>query len=259
VRRIGSRLALAGVVMLLAGPAGAQPRGALSSEATRAYDLARSADETAGQAQEEAERSLKEVQKLVDPERAPVALREAREAAEAAGQAVTGYRRQAQAAATEALQLLAEVARLQTSPKPDPLRRGVLEQRALLTAYEAQVMAVRARADAERLRAILAETRAAQAGAGSTARAAAPPPAGPAAPVAPVTGAGTGGVEVPNLIGARLDAATRDLQAAGLRLGGIEGPREGFVVKQAPEAGMRAARDAAVSVTLSGSAATTSP
>ena len=258
MRRTGSGLALAGVVMLLAGPAGAQPRGALSSEATRAYDLARSADETAGQAQEEAERSLKEVQKLVDPERAPAALREAREAAEAAGQAVTGYRRQAQAAATEALQLLAEVARLQTSPKPDPLRRGVLEQRALLTAYEAQVMAARARADAERLRAILAETRAAQAGAGSTARAAALP-AGPAAPGAPVTGTGTGGVEVPNLIGARLDAATRDLQAAGLRLGGIEGPREGFVVKQAPEAGMRAARDAAVSVTLSGSAATTSP
>lgn len=255
MRRVGSRLAVAGVVMLLAGPAGAQPRGTLSSEATRAYDLARSADETAGQAQEEAERSLKEVQKLVDPERAPAALREAREAAEAAGQAVTGYRRQAQAAATEALQLLAEATRLQASPKPDPLRRGVLEQRALLTAYEAQVMAARARADAERIRAILAETRAAQgvgAPAGGSARTA------PVAP-APAVALASGGIEVPNLIGARLDAATRDLQAAGLRLGGVEGPREGFVVKQAPEAGMRAARDATVSVTLSGSAATTSP
>jgi hypothetical protein len=251
--RTGLRAAaVLGALGLAAAAAWAQHPASLSAEATRAYDMARTADETAVQAHEEADRSLKEVQKLIDAERAPAALREAREAAEAAGQAVTGYRRQAQAAATEALQLLAEVTRLQASPKPDPLRRAVLEQRALLTAYEAQVMAARARADAERLRAILAETRAAQGGGGSAARTA-------AAPGTPVTGAGTGGVEVPNLIGARLDAATRDLQAAGLRLGGIEGPREGFVVKQAPEAGARASRDAAVSVTMSGTAATTSP
>jgi hypothetical protein len=249
----GRLAAFLGGLALLAGTAQAQPQpSALTGDGTRAYELARTADEAATQALEEAERSLEQIRRLIDRERAPAALREALEAAEDAGRAVTGYRRGVQAASTEVFKLLADAARVGRSVAPDPLRRGVLEQRATLAAYEAQVMAARARADTERLRAILAETRAAQGGTGSAARAT-------GVPAAPATGVTTGGVEVPNLIGARLDAATRDLQAAGLRLGGIEGPREGFVVKQAPEAGMRAPRDATVSVIMSGTAATTSP
>ncbi|MGH7322162.1 MAG: PASTA domain-containing protein, partial [Candidatus Rokuibacteriota bacterium] len=60
---------------------------------------------------------------------------------------------------------------------------------------------------------------------------------------------------VPNLVGARLDAATRDLAAVGLRLGATAGPGEGFVVKQVPEAGTPVPRETAVSVTLSATAA----
>jgi beta-lactam-binding protein with PASTA domain len=64
---------------------------------------------------------------------------------------------------------------------------------------------------------------------------------------------------VPNLIGARLDAAVGDLQAAGLRLGATTGPRDGFVVTQSPEAGATTPRQTAVSVTLSATAATIAP
>ena len=64
---------------------------------------------------------------------------------------------------------------------------------------------------------------------------------------------------VPNLIGARLDAAVRDLETAGLRLGPVAGPRDGYIVKQVPEAGGAAPRQSAVSVTLSATAATIAP
>ena len=60
---------------------------------------------------------------------------------------------------------------------------------------------------------------------------------------------------MPNLVGARLDAAAQELAAAGLRLGPTAGPREGFVVKQTPPAGARVPRQAAVSLTLSATAA----
>jgi beta-lactam-binding protein with PASTA domain len=68
-----------------------------------------------------------------------------------------------------------------------------------------------------------------------------------------------GETAVPNLIGARLEAAVGDLVAAGLRLGATTGPREGFVVKQSPEAGAIAPRQTAVSLTLSATAATIAP
>jgi beta-lactam-binding protein with PASTA domain len=50
-----------------------------------------------------------------------------------------------------------------------------------------------------------------------------------------------------------------DLEAAGLRLGAVSGPREGHVVKQSPEGGTAVSRQSAVSLTLSGTAATISP
>jgi beta-lactam-binding protein with PASTA domain len=66
-----------------------------------------------------------------------------------------------------------------------------------------------------------------------------------------------GVVEVPNVVGARLEAASRDLAAAGLRVGATTGPRDGHVVKQTPDAGARVTARSAVTLTLSGSAATT--
>jgi beta-lactam-binding protein with PASTA domain len=51
----------------------------------------------------------------------------------------------------------------------------------------------------------------------------------------------------------------RDLAAAGLRLGPVTGPREGHVVKQSPDSGTAVARQSAVGLTLSATAATTTP
>jgi beta-lactam-binding protein with PASTA domain len=64
---------------------------------------------------------------------------------------------------------------------------------------------------------------------------------------------------VPNLIGTRLESAQRDLEAAGLKLGAVAGPRDGHVVKQSPEGGTIVSRQSAVSLTLSTTAATISP
>jgi beta-lactam-binding protein with PASTA domain len=64
---------------------------------------------------------------------------------------------------------------------------------------------------------------------------------------------------VPNVIGTRYEAAVRDLEAAGLKLGPVVGPREGHVVKQSPEGGAVVPRQSAVSLTLSATAATKSP
>src|SRR5262249_36543434 len=184
--------------------------------------------------------SLKQLETLLadrrDIERAPALREEAGRAAEA----LAGYRKLAQAGAGEAFKLLTDVVKI---PASDTVRREVLEQRALLAAHEAAVMAARARAEAERLRALAAEARALTA--------ATPAPA-PSPAATPTPGRE---VEVPNLVGARLDAATRDLTALGLRLGGVTGPREGFIVKQVPAAGSRVARQAVISVTLSATAA----
>jgi beta-lactam-binding protein with PASTA domain len=80
-------------------------------------------------------------------------------------------------------------------------------------------------------------------------------PSGPALPRAPGTTPAAAEVAVPNLVGARLEAARRDLAEAGLRLGQVTGPADGFVVKQTPEAGASVPRDASVHVTLSATAA----
>ena len=121
-------------------------------------------------------------------------------------------------------------------------------------------MAARARAETERLRAILAEARLATGEGGERrARLARAPAAsrgsGETAPAEPRGGEAV----VPNLIGTRLEAAVRDLEAAGLKLGPVTGPREGHVVKQSPEGGTAVARQSAVSLTLSATAATISP
>jgi hypothetical protein len=254
-RRLGLAAAL---VALLAGPAAAQltgPRPGLSQAGTRAYDLARSADDEAELAHQEGEATLAQLKALAEarPAATPESVKAALTGAEAAHRALAGYRRQTQLSASEALSGLAEVTRLAAAPKPDPIRRDALEQRALLSAHEAAVMAARARTEAERLRTLLAEARTGGEGRGPAR--AAPAPLGPAA-AGSSAGSEAGGISVPNLVGARLEAATRDLAAAGLRLGGTEGPREGFVVKQTPEAGTLVSRDAAVTVILSGTAAT---
>jgi hypothetical protein len=242
-------LAAGAIVLLLAAGAGAT--GRLGSTGLRAFELAKSADDGAAAALEEGERTLAQLQALATPERAE-ALKPFREDGERSQRALETYRAHAQATSTEALQLLADAARVAAATPPDPARQEVLEQRGLLAAHEATVMAARARSEAERLRAVLAEARAALAGAGApraggTARPAASPAAAPAAP---------GDIEVPNLVGARLEGATRDLEAAGLRLGSVTGPREGYVVKQEPEAGARVGRRSAVGVVLSSTAAT---
>jgi len=266
-----------------------RPSTSLSLTGTRAFDMARAADDRAAEALEEGESALARITDQAGGERAPESLKPILAEAQAAHEALVGYRRQAQSSATETLQALAQAARLTTQAKPDPVRRDALEQQALLSAHEGAVVAARARAEAERLRALVAETRAILAGAGGDpatgrgpGRAAAgrPVTAAPTSPPAPgssggadgsgreaadsVVGGSAGaraveGLEVPNLVGARLDAASRDLAAAGLRLGGSTGPRGGFVVKQAPEAGARVAPRTAVSVTLSATAATSTP
>ena len=241
---------------------------ALSLTGTRAFDMARAADDRAAEALEEGESALARITDQAGGERAPESLKPILAEAQAAHEALVGYRRQAQSSATETLQALARAGRLTTQARPDPIRRDALEQQALLSAHEAAVVAARARAEAERLRALVAEARAILAGAGGDpatgrgpGRAAAgrPVTAAPASPSAPAPSGRADGLEVPNLVGARLDGASRDLAAAGLRLGGSTGPRDGFVVKQAPEAGARVAAGTAVSVILSATAATSTP
>ncbi len=256
--------------MVLVAASGPATGGVMSPEAGRAYDLARAADDTAIAAHEEGTAVLKRFEELRPTGAESEPLRALDEEARAAHEALTGYRKQAQASASEAFQLVTELTRAAAEPTPDPIRREVFEQRAILAAHEAAVMAARARAEAERLRAVYAEARVLLA----ASRASTPgrPPA-PAAGPAPGTASGAAGaaarppgtepsereVTVPNLVGARLDAATRDLEAAGLRLGATTGPRDGFVVKQTPPAGSRAARRAAVGLTLSTTAAGMKP
>ena len=226
----------------------------------RAYETARNADDGAAAALEEGEKTAALIKALA-PEReaASPALKPFLDEGEAAHQALGGYRRLAQASSTDALRLLADVSKLPVVPAPDLVRRDTLEQHALLAAHEAAVMAARTRAEAERLRAILAEAKLATAEGGGAGRAARAAPA--------VRGSGEtapdpsrrGDAVVPNLIGARLDAAVRDLETAGLRLGSVAGPRDGYIVQQAPEAGGGVPPQSAVAVTLSGTAATIAP
>jgi hypothetical protein len=232
---------LLGVVLLVL-PAVAQ----LGPDGTNAHVMARAADDTAAEAHAEGADLLKQLETLKAERGEVEGLPALQEQAAQALEALARYRKLAQASASETFKLLADLGR---SPAPDAIRREVVEQRALLAAHEAAVMAARARAEAERLRALAAEARALTA--------AAPAP-GPAATPARPPGRE---VEVPNLVGARLDAAARDLALLGLRLGTTTGPRDGFVVKQVPAAGSRVARQSAVSVTLSATAAgvTTSP
>jgi hypothetical protein len=243
----------------LAVGGGALEAAPLTENGRRAYEAARAADDVATAAFEEGEKTASRVKTLA-PDRDPIpeTLRPFLEEGEAARQALASYRRQAQASATDALRLLADVAKLPVTPAPDLVRRDTLEQHALLAAHEASVMAARARTEAERLRAILAEARLAAAeggGAGRGARSSAPSRGAAASPAE----SRAGDTVVPNLIGTRLEAAMDDLAAAGLRLGAVAGPREGHVVKQSPEGGTTVSRQSAVSLTLSATAATISP
>jgi hypothetical protein len=249
---------LAAAALALAAPAArAAP---LTETGRRAYEMARGADDAATAAAEEGEQTLARLRALAPEGELPAAVAALREEAEAARGALAGYRRVAEGSATEALGLLAEVAKLPDLPAPDVARRDTLEQHALLAAHEAAVMAARARAEAERLRAILAETRL-EGGTpgGRGAGAAGPPAAGGDRGAAAARDPRLGRVVVPNLVGARLEAATRDLEARGLRLGPATGPRDGFVVMQSPDAGAQVPRGAPVGVTLSGTAATIGP
>jgi hypothetical protein len=241
-------------VALAAGPLAAAP---LTETGRRAYETARTADDRATQALEEGEKTAARIKTLA-PEREPVpeTLTPFLDEGEAARQALTSYRRLAQASATDAFQLLADVTKLPSVPTPDLVRRDTLEQHALLAAHEAAVMAARAWTEAERLRAILAEARLAATEGGGGGRGSRGGTGGrESAPSGPRPGQAL----VPNLIGARLDAAVRDLAAAGLRLGAVAGPGEGHVVKQSPEGGAAVPRQSAVNLTLSGTAATMSP
>ncbi len=226
--------------LLWSAPAAAQigPSGA------KAYDMARAAEDAAVAAHDEGTEALEQLQKLAPPSRHAAAVQALQDQAQAAAEALTGFRKQARSSVDETMDVLADLAR---NPRPEPGRREQGEQRALLAAYEASVMAARARSQAERLRALLAEAKAALAGAGATTESAARPP-GPAVPPAGP------GVVVPNLVGARLADATRDLAASGLRLGTTTGPRDGYVVKQSPAAGLRVAPQAVVGLTLSATA-----
>jgi hypothetical protein len=262
----GRRLVVLALALLaLPAPVAGQLGGApLGPEGTKAYAMARAAEDAADAARAEGEAVVRALDELAATAKDPEPLKGVQADAAAAQEALLGYRTRALEHAGEALQLLADVTRaavttppLGSAPAPsgagDPVRREVFEQKALLAAHEASVMAARARAEAERLRAIQAEARALVA----TARPARPGGA-PPAPPGPEASASRD-VEVPNLVGARLDAATRDLQAAGLRLGPTTGPREGWVVKQTPAAGARAPRQSAVAVTLSTTAVGVTP
>jgi hypothetical protein len=253
-RRARCRVVLPGVALVIAAamPAQAQDRR-LGPDGARAFQMARSADDAARVAREEGEAILREIQKLEAPDPAAATLATVHTDAASAHRALLGHAKLAQASAAEALQLLADSQRV-LAGKTDPIRRDVMEQRALLAAHEAALMAARARTEAERLRALHAEGRVviATRPAPDPAPAASPRPAQPRSPVATP---GATAVAVPNLVGARLEAARRDLAEAGLRLGQVTGPADGFVVKQTPEAGAPAPRDAPVHVTLSATAA----
>jgi hypothetical protein len=237
-----------GLVLAVAAPLHAQ----IGPSGVKAYEIAREADDAARLAHDEGRETLGQLQALKPPFRNPDGLKPLLEQAEAATEALAGYRKLAESSADRVIEQLAEMART----RPDAARREQVEQRALLDAYEAAVMAARARSQAERLRALLAEGRVVLAGT--------PPPAtgerAPAAPARPAPGPlAANEVEVPNVVGARLDEATRDLATAGLRLGAATGPREGFVVKQTPAAGTRVARQSAVALTLSATAVGVTP
>src|SRR5262249_4681531 len=149
--------------------------------------------------------------KALAPERDPVppGLKPFLDEGEAAHQALQGYRRLTQASATEALRLLAEVSKMPAVPAPDPVRRDTMEQHAVLATHEAAVMSARTRTEAERLRAILAEARLATGEAGGAGRGIRGAPAGGGTGEAAPTAPRRADAIVPNLIGARLDAATR--------------------------------------------------
>jgi len=244
--------AVIGVLLFLVAAAAAAPpaRVALGLDGQRAFDMARAAEDGVAADSGRGEALLKEIQGLKAAERdaeGQKGIKALQDEANAAHAALEGYRKQALASAAEAFQLLADGLRAATGT-PDPVRLTVLEQRALLAAHEAAVMAARARAEAERLRAVLAEGKALLA----SGRAPALTPAAGAAPGPEPAGRE---VVVPNVVGARLEQAARDLQVVGLRLGRTAGPRDGFVVKQVPPAGARVLRQAAVSLTLSATAA----
>ncbi len=252
------------LILVLAGlglAPGAVPLGAapLTETGRRAYEAARAADDAVTAAVDEGEKTAGRIKALApEREQVPEVLKPFLDEGEAARQALLSYRRLAQASATDSLRLLAEVAKLPVTPAPDLVRRDTLEQHALLAAHEATVMAARARVETERLRAILAEARLATGDGASAAR------GGRGAPASRGSGASAaeprgGEAVVPNLIGTRLESALRDLETAGLKLGAVVGPREGHVVKQSPEGGTTVARQSAVSLTLSTTAATISP
>ncbi len=259
-RRAGARP----LILLLAGvgfAAGAVPLGAapLTETGRRAYEAARVADDTATAALEEGEKTAVRIKTLApEREQVPEVLKPFLDEGEAARQALLSYRRLAQASATDALRLLADVAKLPVVPAPDLVRRDTLEQHALLAAHEATVMAARARVETERLRAILAEARLATGESASAGRGGRGPATSRGSGASPADPRG-GDAVVPNLIGTRLESALRDLEAAGLKLGAVAGPREGHVVKQSPEGGTTVSRQSAVSLTLSATAATISP
>ena len=257
------RRALAGLLLggLAAAFAPASVSAApLTETGRRAYEAARTAEDGVNAAFEEGEKTAGRLKALA-PERDPVpeTLTPFLAEGEAATQALVSYRRLALASATDALRLLADVSKLPNTPAPDVVRRDTLEQHALLAAHEARVMAARARAETERLRAILAEARLATAEGGNPGRGAPAHLAGRGSAESAPAQARGGEAVVPNLIGTRFEAAVRDLEAAGLKLGPVTGPREGHVVKQTPESGTAVARQSAVSLTLSATAATTSP
>ena len=236
------------------------PAAPLTETGRRAYETARNADDGAAAALEEGEKTAALIKALA-PEReaASSALKPFLDEGDAAHQALGGYRRLAQASSTDALRLLADVTKLPVVPAPDLVRRDTLEQHALLAAHEAAVMAARTRAEAERLRAILAEARLATVESGGTVRGARGAPVSRGSGETAPDSTRRGDAVVPNLIGARLDEAVRDLETAGLRLGPVVGPRDGHIVKQVPEAGGGVPRQSAVSVTLSATAATIAP
>ena len=151
-------LALVGLASLIgAAPLEAAP---LTETGRRAFEAARVADDAATAAVDEGEKTAGRIKALApEREQVPEALKPFLEESEAARQALLSYRRLCQASSTDALRLLADVAKLPVSPAPDLVRRDTLEQHALLAAHEATVMAARARVETERLRAILAEAR----------------------------------------------------------------------------------------------------
>ena len=235
-----------GLALAVTGPGEAQRPG-VGPTGARAYDAAQAAASAAATAADETARLLVQLRAQLGPGPHVGARRDLEEEAVATERALHGYRRLAQAGLDEVVRLLVESPR--GGEATDRARRQTTEDRALLAGREAEVMAARARTEAERMRALVAEARlllATDGGARS----------GPVKPLAaPEPEAGSG--VVPNVVGARLEAASRDLGDAGLRLGAVTGPREGFVIRQTPEAGLRLTRGAPVALVLSSTAAST--